>query len=91
MRFHTTHLIGLVVCAALVLGVMRHPDTLRAAIPPLVGGLLVVLPVLGAYELASPPAGTRPLGWRGAVLLCIVAVAGVVACFVVGALLLTFL
>ncbi len=89
MRFHTTHLMGLVLCAAVVLGVMRHPDTLRAAIPPLVGGLLVVLPVLGLYELTAPPAGSQPLSWRGGLLLFAVAAAGIVACFVAGVWLLT--
>jgi hypothetical protein len=91
MRFHTTHLIGLVFCVAIVLGVMRHPDVLRAAVPPLVGGVLVVLPVLGAYELTSPPAGSQPLRWRGVALLGAVAAVGIVACFVVGAWLVTFL
>jgi hypothetical protein len=54
MRFHTTHLLGVVVIAALVFGIMRHPESLFAVLVPLAGGICVVLPVLGTLELLTP-------------------------------------
>jgi hypothetical protein len=92
MRFHTTHLMGLVVVAALVFAVIRHPESLIAAVVPLIGGVFVVVPVLGLVELLTPRSEVEPrIGWGGAVLVTIVALVGSMAAMVVGLILLSAL
>lgn len=92
MRFHTTHLMGLVVVAALVFAVIRHPESLIAAIVPLIGGVFVVLPVLGLVELLTPRSELESqIGWGGAVLVAIVALVGSIAALIVGMMLLSVL
>ncbi len=88
MRFYTTHLLGLVVVAAFVFGLTRHPEALRAALVPLAAGVFVVLPVLGTLELFTPRSATRPeVNWRGVVAASVVAIVGVVLSIVAIALL----
>ena len=90
MRFHTTHLMGLVLVAALVFAVIRHPETLIAAVVPLIGGVFVVLPVLGTVELLTPRSELKPqVGWGGSLLVVAVALIGSCAAIVVGLMLLT--
>ena len=84
MRFHTTHLMGFIAVVALILGVVRHPDTLWAAVVPLVGGVFVVLPVLGTAELFTPRSSSRAeIGWPGAIAAAAVGVVGAVLGLVV--------
>lgn len=83
---------GLVLVAALVFGLIRHPETLRAAVVPLIGGLFVVLPVLGTIELLTPRSELNPqIGWGGSLVVVAVAMLGTFAVVVVGLVLLTFL
>ena len=77
MRFYTTHLMGLVLVVALILGVVRHPETLWAAAVPLAAGVFVVLPVLGTAELFMPRSSARDeLSWRGAIAATVVGLIG---------------
>jgi hypothetical protein len=83
---------GLVVVAALVFAVIRHPESLIAAIVPLIGGVFVVLPVLGLVELLTPRSELESqIGWGGAVLVAIVALVGSIAALIVGMMLLSVL
>ena len=86
MRFHTSHLMILVALAAVAFGVILHPQSLIGAAVPLVGWVLVVLPVLGTVELLhlgkemrskKGPTSTATVllvGWS-AILICMLAVA----------------
>lgn len=90
MRFHTTHLMGLVLVAALVFAIIRHPDTLLAGLVPLIGGVCVVLPVLGTIELFTPRSELKPqIGWGGSLVVITVALFGCVAAAGVGLIVLT--
>jgi len=90
MRFHTTHLMGLVLVAALVFAVIRHPESLIAAVVPLIGGVFVVLPVLGIVELLTPRSEVEPrIGWGGSVIVAGVALLGSIAAMIVGLMLLS--
>lgn len=85
-----THLMGLVVVAALVFAVSRHPETLVAAVVPLLGGVCVVLPVLGTVELLTPRLELNPqIGWCGTLVVVAVALLGSVAAGAVALILLT--
>jgi hypothetical protein len=80
MRFHTTHLLALVVVAAVALAVARDPTVLIGAAIALVAGACVVLPVLGTAEFfTSEDAITPDIGWGAACLIGLVAIAGSVA------------
>jgi hypothetical protein len=79
IRFHTSHLLLFVIAAAFVLAIIRHPEAFWAALVPLIGGLLVVLPVLGAAEFMSNRDSTTPdIGWLSGCLIALVALVGVV-------------
>ena len=81
---------GLVLVAALVFAVIRHPETLVAAVVPLIGGVFVVLPVLCTVELLTPRSEVAPrIGWPGTLLVAAVALLGMVAAIVVGLLVLS--
>ncbi len=85
MRYHTSHLIGAVVLAAVACAIMRYPQSLVAVLVPLVGGMLVVLPVLGTIELLSSRVDPMPrIGWGATFVVLLVAVAGSVAAIVLG-------
>ncbi len=78
MRFHTRHLMGLVALVACVLVVVQHPQVLVGVLVPLVGWLLVVLPVLGTAEfLAQRSAGKTLIGWKVTALILVL---GLIAC-----------
>jgi drug/metabolite transporter superfamily protein YnfA len=79
LRFHTTHLLGLVVLAAFTLALFRHPEALWAAVVPCIGGVFVVLPVLGLVELfADTDSSTPNVSWGGGCLVCLVGAIGIV-------------
>ncbi len=81
---------GLVLVAALVFAVIRHPETLLAAVIPLIGGVCVVLPVLGTIELLTPRSELKPqIGWGGSLAVVAIALLGSFIAIVVGLLLLT--
>ena len=81
---------GLVLVAAIVFSLIRHPEALRAVIVPLFGGLFVVLPVLGTIELSTPRSQLKPQpGWAVASAAIVVAVLGSIAAVVVGLFLLS--
>ena len=89
LRFHTTHLLGFVVAAAVVFAVIRHPETLRGAFVAMIAGVFIVLPVLATVEALTPRSAIRPqVGWRGVFVAMLVCFAGIAAALVVGALLL---
>ena len=77
VRFSVTQLIILVATAAFVFAILRHPESLWAAIVPLAGGLFVVLPVLGTAELLTTSESAWPeLGWAGTAAVILVAFLG---------------
>ena len=81
---------GLVLVSALVFAVIRHPESLIAAVVPLIGGVFVVLPVLGTVELLTPRSELNPqIGWCGSLIVAGVALLGSVAAGAVGLILLT--
>jgi uncharacterized membrane protein len=92
MRFHTTHLLGLIVFVAAVLGIIRHPEALWAGIVPLVGGLCVVVPVLATAEFFMSRSTQRAdVNWGGTLAAACIAMAGsVIAVVVMAALLAAF-
>ena len=89
MRFHTTHLLAMVLIAAFVFAVIRQPEAWWAIIIPLIGGVFVVLPVLGTAELLTGRDSPVPqLGWSGGCVVCLVGAIGSVLAITVLSLLL---
>ena len=85
-------MMGLVALAALVFGLIRHPDTLLAGVVPLIGGVCVVLPVLGTIEFLTPRSELKPqIGWGGSLAVIAVALFGCVAAIVVGLIVLSLI